>query len=37
MVSSVQTHIKSMYRKLAVNSRSAAVFEARALGLLGDV
>lgn len=34
MVSSVQTHIKSMYRKLAVNSRSEAVFEARALGLL---
>jgi DNA-binding NarL/FixJ family response regulator len=36
MVSSVQTHIKSMYRKLAVNSRSEAVFEARALGLLSD-
>ena len=36
MVSSVQTHIKSMYRKLAVNSRSEAVFEARALGLLQD-
>ena len=36
MVSSVQTHIKSMYRKLAVNSRSEAVFEARVLGLLQD-
>jgi DNA-binding NarL/FixJ family response regulator len=36
MMSSVQTHIKSMYRKLAVNSRSEAVFEARALGLLSD-
>ncbi len=36
MVSSVQTHIKSMYRKLSVNSRSEAVFEARALGLLQD-
>lgn len=34
-VSTVQTHIKSMYRKLAVNSRSEAVFEARVLGLLG--
>lgn len=30
----VQTHIKSMYRKLAVNSRTEAVFEARLLGLL---
>jgi len=37
MVSSVQTHIKSMYRKLAVHSRSEAVFEARALGLLKDL
>lgn len=37
MVSSVQTHIKSMYRKLAVHSRTEAVFEARALGLLRDL
>jgi len=36
MVSSVQTHIKSMYRKLAVNSRTEAVFEARAMGLLPE-
>lgn len=33
-VSTVQTHIKSMYGKLCVNSRGQAVFEARALGLL---
>lgn len=35
-VSTVQTHIKSMYGKLAVNSRGEAVYEARALGLLKD-
>lgn len=33
-VSTVQTHIKSIYSKLSVNSRGQAVFEARALGLL---
>lgn len=33
-VSTIQTHIKNMYRKLAVHSRSEAVFEAQALGLL---
>lgn len=36
-VSTIQTHIKHMYRKLSVNSRSEAVFEAQALGLLRDV
>ena len=36
-VSTIQTHIKNMYRKLSVNSRSEAVFEAQALGLLRDV
>jgi DNA-binding NarL/FixJ family response regulator len=30
----IEDHTKSIYRKLAVNSRTAAVFEARALGLL---
>lgn len=30
----VETHIKHVYRKLAVHSRTAAVHEARALGLL---
>jgi DNA-binding CsgD family transcriptional regulator len=30
----VQNHIKSIYRKLAVNSRGRAVFEARKQGLL---
>ena len=33
-LSTVQTHIKSIYGKLAVNSRSEAVFEAHKLGLL---
>lgn len=36
-MSTVQTHIKSMYRKLAVNSRTEAVFEARLLGLLSSL
>lgn len=36
-VSTIQTHIKNMYRKLSVNSRSQAVFEAQALGLLRDL
>lgn len=35
-VSTIQTHIKNMYRKLSVNSRSEAVFEAQAMGLLRD-
>lgn len=35
-VSTIQTHIKNMYKKLSVNSRSEAVFEAQALGLLRD-
>ncbi len=30
----VQTHVRRIYSKLAVNSRSEAVFEAKALGLL---
>jgi len=33
-VYTVQTHIKSLYRKLAVSSRGEAVFEASRLGLL---
>lgn len=33
-VHTVQTHIKNLYRKLAVNSRSEAVFEAGQMGLL---
>ena len=33
-VHTVQTHIKNLYRKLAVRSRSEAVFEATQLGLL---
>lgn len=32
--STVQTHVKSIYGKLEVHSRSEAVFEARQLGLL---
>jgi DNA-binding NarL/FixJ family response regulator len=35
-VHTVQTHIKKLYGKLAVHSRSEAVFEANRLGLLGD-
>lgn len=33
-VSTVQTQIKSIYAKLAVHSRSEAVFEATQMGLL---
>jgi len=33
-IHTVQTHIKNLYRKLAVNSRSEAVFEAGQMGLL---
>ena len=35
-VHTVQTHIKNLYRKLAVSSRSEAVFEATQLGLLSS-
>jgi DNA-binding NarL/FixJ family response regulator len=35
-LSTVQTHIRAIYRKLCVNSRSEAVFEANKLGLLQD-
>jgi len=35
-VHTVNTHLKSVYRKLAVNSRAEAVFEARRSGLLND-
>lgn len=35
-VHTVQTHIKKLYGKLAVHSRSEAVFQASRLGLLGD-
>ncbi|MGE3347513.1 MAG: response regulator [Ramlibacter sp.] len=34
-VHTVQTHIKNLYRKLAVRSRGEAVYEATQLGLLG--
>ena len=33
-VHTVQTHIKNLYSKLAVHSRSEAVFEATRMGLL---
>ena len=33
----VQTHIKNLYAKLAVHSRSEAVFEASRMGLLGSM
>ncbi len=33
-VSTVQTHIKNLYRKLAVSSRTEAVYEAKQMGLL---
>ncbi|HYD78670.1 MAG TPA: response regulator transcription factor [Paucimonas sp.] len=35
-LSTIQTHIRGIYGKLAVNSRSEAVFEAHKLGLLQD-
>jgi DNA-binding NarL/FixJ family response regulator len=34
-LSTVQTHVKSIYSKLDVHSKTEAVFEARQLGLLG--
>jgi DNA-binding CsgD family transcriptional regulator len=33
-VHTVQTHIKNLYGKLAVHSKSEAVFEATRMGLL---
>jgi DNA-binding CsgD family transcriptional regulator len=33
----VQTHIKNLYAKLAVHSRSEAVFEASRMGLLDSL
>ena len=33
-VHTVTTHVKSIYRKLAVNSRGAAVYEAVQLGII---
>jgi DNA-binding CsgD family transcriptional regulator len=33
-VGTIQTHIKKIYRKLSVNSRGEAVFEAQRQGLL---
>ncbi|MFS2164890.1 response regulator transcription factor, partial [Variovorax sp. Varisp62] len=33
-LSTIQTHVKSIYSKLAVHSKTEAVFEARQLGLL---
>ena len=33
-VNTIQTHIKSLYRKLSVNSKTEAVFEATRMGLL---
>jgi DNA-binding CsgD family transcriptional regulator len=33
-INTVKTHIKSLYRKLAVNSKTEAVFEATRMGLL---
>lgn len=35
-VHTVQTHIKKLYGKLAVHSRSEAVFQANRLGLLNE-
>lgn len=36
-IGTVQTHVKRLYAKLAVHSRSEAVFEATQLGLLGSL
>jgi ATP/maltotriose-dependent transcriptional regulator MalT len=33
-ISTVQTHVRGIYAKLAVGSKAEAVFEAKALGLL---
>jgi DNA-binding CsgD family transcriptional regulator len=32
--STVQSHVKNIYSKLAVHSKSEAIFEARQLGIL---
>jgi DNA-binding NarL/FixJ family response regulator len=36
-VNTIKTHVRRIYKKLAVNSRSEAIYEARALGLLDRV
>ena len=36
-IHTVQTHVKNLYAKLAVHSRSEAVFEASRMGLLGSM
>jgi DNA-binding CsgD family transcriptional regulator len=36
-IHTVQTHVKNLYGKLAVHSRSEAVFEASRMGLLGSM
>ncbi len=34
-ISTIQTHVRGIYAKLAVGSKAEAVFEAKALGLIG--
>jgi len=36
-IHTVQTHVKNLYRKLAVHSRTEAVYEATQLGLIGPL
>jgi ATP/maltotriose-dependent transcriptional regulator MalT len=33
-LSTIQTHVRGIYAKLAVSSKAEAVFEAKALGLI---
>jgi ATP/maltotriose-dependent transcriptional regulator MalT len=33
-LSTIQTHVRGIYAKLAVGSRAEAVFEAKAMGLI---